>query len=412
MRKSPSFLSGAAARHLQAALGVAGALASLLPATAARADDHAGHAGHAMAARPAKVELGTAAAFGPDGRLYAVSKDGGHLLLAWSADDGASWSAPLKVNAQPEAIAADGDNAPRIAFTPRGELLVSWTRPLPRPYTGEIRLARLAPGAEGFAEPITVHRDRAEITHRFPSLIADPAGRVTVLWVDKRDQEAAKAKKQPYRGAAIYAAVSDDGGRSFAPERRVADYSCECCRIALTLDRDGAPLALWRHVFAPNERDHALARLRPDGTPEAVTRATFDRWQVDACPHHGPALAVDGAGTRHAVWFNQRDGDARVFYGRLKADGVEGQMPVGGPRAAHADIAVAGGVVAIAWKEFDGEQTRLRALRSTDGGRSFAPLELAASAGNTDQPRLLARGDRLYAFWRQADQGFKLYPLP
>lgn len=383
------------------------ATAGLLPPLAA-AHDAAMH----TAARPARAELATAAAFGPDGTLYAVSKDGEHLQLFRSGDDGASWRGPLKVNARPEPIAADGDSQPRIAFNRDGDLLVSWTKPLPRPYTGEIRLARLPAGGAAFDEPITVHRDRAEITHRFQNILAGPDGRVTAVWIDKRDQEAARGRKQPYRGAAIYAAVSADGGRSFAPETRVADHACECCRIALTADRDGTPIALWRHVFAPNERDHAIARLKPDGAPEAVARATFDRWQVDACPHHGPALAVDEAGTRHAAWFNVREGEGRVFYGRIGAAGVEGQMPVGGPRAAHADIATADGVLAIVWKEFDGERNRLRGLRSTDGGRSFAPLELAATAGATDQPRLLARAGRLYAFWRQADEGFRLYPLP
>ena len=383
------------------------ATAGLLPPLAA-AHDAAMH----TAARPARAELATAAAFGPDGTLYAVSKDGEHLQLFRSGDDGASWRGPLKVNARPEPIAADGDSQPRIAFNRDGDLLVSWTKPLPRPYTGEIRLARLPAGGAAFDEPITVHRDRAEITHRFQNILAGPDGRVTAVWIDKRDQEAARGRKQPYRGAAIYAAVSADGGRSFAPETRVADHTCECCRIALTADRDGTPIALWRHVFAPNERDHAIARLKPDGAPEAVARATFDRWQVDACPHHGPALAVDEAGTRHATWFNVREGEGRVFYGRIGAAGVEGQMPVGGPRAAHADIATADGVLAIVWKEFDGERNRLRGLRSTDGGRSFAPLELAATAGAADQPRLLARAGRLYAFWRQADEGFRLYPLP
>lgn len=381
----------------------------LFGAGPALAHDAAMHQG---ASRPARAELATAAAFGPDGQLYAVSKDGGHLQLIRSHDDGNRWSAPIRVNAEPEPIAADGDSQPRIAFNRDGDLLVSWTKPLPRPYTGEIRLARLPAGAAAFDAPITVHRDRAEITHRFQNILAGPDGRVTAVWIDKRDQEAAKAKREPYRGAAIYAAVSTDGGRSFAPETRVADHSCECCRIALAADRDGAPVALWRHVFAPDERDHAIARLKPDGSPERVDRATYDRWRVDACPHHGPALAVDEAGTRHATWFNVKDGEGRVFYGRIGVNTVKGQIPVGGPRAAHADIATAGGVLAIVWKEFDGEQNRLRGMRSTDGGQHFETFEIAATPGAADQPRALVKGDKLYAFWRQANEGFRLYPLP
>ncbi|HMV18911.1 MAG TPA: exo-alpha-sialidase [Rhodocyclaceae bacterium] len=386
----------------------------LFPLLAALTLPAAAHEGHDQgpAARPARIELATAAAFGPDGQLHIVAKDGAHLVWRHSPDLGATWSAPQHVNMQAESIAADGDSQPRIAFNRDGELLVTWTKPLPKPYTGEIRLARLPRDGSAFDAPITVHRDQAEITHRFQNLIVAPDGRVTVVWIDKRDQEAARLAQKPWRGAGVYSAISDDGGRSFQPERKLAEHSCECCRIALALDPDGTPVALWRHVFAPNERDHALARLKADGTPEAVQRATFDRWRVDACPHQGPALAIAADGVRHAVWFNQRDGEGRVFYGRPTSAGVNGQRPVGGPAAAHADIAVLGRRVVLLWKEFDGERTRLRAQRSDDDGRHFdPPQELDATAGASDQPRLLTRDGRAYAFWRTAD-AFRVVPLP
>lgn len=360
-------------------------------------------------------ELGSSALFAPDGQLLAVSKQGDHVLLYRSGDAGQTWSAPAVVNAAPEPISADGENRPKLALTRDGAVLVTWTRPLGKPYSGAIRLARAEDG-KTFAPPLTVHRDLAEITHRFESLAVGPDDTVLVTWIDKRDLEAAQASKTPYRGAAIYSAVSHDGGKSFAPERKVADHSCECCRIAVTHDRDGAPLLFWRQVFAPNERDHALARLKPDGTPEAVQRATFDRWKIDGCPHHGPSLAVDGQGRRHGVWFNEKDGAGRVHYGRLVDDGdglrVEGQRSVGGPRAAHADLIVAGRSLAIAWKEFDGERTRLHAQVSQDGGQTFLAQELAATEGASDQPRLLARGEALYAFWRTEKEHFRVLRLP
>jgi hypothetical protein len=365
-------------------------------------------------AKKVKVELGASAAFAPDGLLYAVAKQGEHLLLYRSNNEGVSWSAPVVVNAQPETISADGENRPKLAFAKDGGLLVSWTKPLSKPNTGEIRLARSDDG-ERFSVPITVHQDRAEITHRFESMLVAGDGRVLLAWIDKRDLEKAKAGKEAYRGAAIYAAVSTDGGRSFQPEKKLADHSCECCRLTSASDADGAPLFMWRHVFAPNERDHAIVRIKADGSPEAVQRATFDRWKIDGCPHHGPSLAVDAAGVRHAVWFNQKDGEGRVFYGRLGTDvgatSVDGQRAVGGARAEHADLAVAGKRVAIVWKEFDGEQAKLRAELSDDGGKTFRVLDLAASAGPSDQPRALAHGEKLYAFWRSEREGMRVFRL-
>lgn len=368
----------------------------------------------AMDMKAQRPEPGTSAAFSPAGTLYAVGKKGEHVLLHRSDDEGATWQLPVVVNVRPEAVAADGEGRPKIAFASDGAILVSWTHPLGKPYSGEVRLARTEDG-KNFSAPITVHRDRAEITHRFDSLLAAPDGRVLVAWIDKRDMEAAKEAKTAYRGAAIYAAISRDGGRSFEPERKVADHSCECCRIASALDWDGVPLLMWRHVFSPNERDHAVSRIQPDGSPAGLQRATFDHWKIDGCPHHGPSLAVDTDGVRHAVWFNQKDGEGQVFYGQIPGSGSEGhvygQRRVGGASAAHADLAVSGRRVAIVWKEFDGQQTLLRAEISDDAGNSFRSLELAVATGASDQPRALVRGDALYGFWRSEREGMRLFRL-
>ncbi len=409
-------------RFLAALLATGAALATA--ASVCLADAPHAHAPAASQTTPppmrkaARPELGTSAAFAPDGGLYAVSKEGEHLLLQRSSDEGQSWSPPVTVNAQPEAISADGENRPKIAFAHDGAILVTWTKPLGKPYSGEIRLARAADG-QHFDPPITVHRDRAEITHRFESLLVGGDGRVTVAWIDKRDLiaagKSAPSSAAPYRGAAIYAATSTDNGRGFQPERKIADHSCECCRIAAATDTDGAPLLMWRHVFESGERDHAFTRLNTDGAPQAIQRATFDHWKLDGCPHHGPSLAVDASGARHAIWFNQKDGAGHVFYGRLENSGdtlaVAGQRPIGGPRAEHADLATAGTQLAIVWKEFDGEKTRLRAEISDDGGHTFHALELAATDGASDQPRALTRGNELFAFWRSEREGMRVFRL-
>ncbi|MBK7464929.1 MAG: exo-alpha-sialidase [Betaproteobacteria bacterium] len=365
--------------------------------------------------KAARPELGTSAAFAADGSLLVVAKQGEQVMLYRSTDEGRSWSAPAAVNAQSEAFSANGENRPKIAFAADGGLLVSWAHSFGAGHNGNIRLARADDG-EHFGAPQTVHKDTAEITHSFESMLTTPDNKVILAWIDKRDSEAAKASQTPYRGSGIYAAVSNDGGRTFQPEFKLADHACECCRLTSALDRDGSPLFMWRHVYAPNERDHAIARLKPDGTLESVKRATFDRWQVDGCPHHGPSLVVDAQGVRHAVWFNQKEGDGHVYYGRLVAQGdelqVEGQLTVGGPRAAHADLGSAGGKLAIAWKEFDGERTQLQAMRSDDGGKTFRTQPLGATDGASDQPRVIRRGEALFAFWRTEKEGFRLFPLP
>jgi hypothetical protein len=159
-------------------------------------------------------------------------------------------------------------------------------------------------------------------------------------------------------------------------------------------------MAMWRHVFAPNERDHGIALVGP--TVKTPVRATLDRWAVDACPHHGPGLAPAAAGGYHAVWFGQRQGTMGVRYGRLAPDGSATADVRALPDAAaeHAAIAAVGSTVAVAWRSFDGQATRWRAWVSTDDGGRFALRELGRSSGHTDHPLLVQQGSRILAVWR------------
>jgi hypothetical protein len=358
----------------------------------------------ANAATMDRPAFGTSAAVDNAGRLWVAyahpAGSAGQVVLQRSDDSGGTWQTPVRVNAAVEPVAADGENRPKLAFGPGGEIYVTWTSPTSAQFTGDIRFARSLDGGKTFSAPTVVHRDRQLITHRFESLLVDPQGRLWVAWVDKRDLKVAEEAKRAYRGAAIYYAHSDDRGATWSGDTKLADSSCECCRVALAADGQGRVAALWRHVFEPNERDHAFAFL---GAPQAaVERATVDRWRVDACPHQGPSLAFGPDGTRHAVWFNQVDGQGRAFYGQLgrQAPSNVRTLPTG---ATHADLAVVGRTIAVAWKRFDGNVTKIESLISTDAGRSFAPGPSLQTSGDSDQPRLVTTGQRILVVWRNAD---------
>jgi hypothetical protein len=279
-------------------------------------------------------------------------------------------------------------------------------------------MVRSSDGGHTFSAPFTVHADRQVITHRFQSVGFDAQGVLHTLWIDKRDGEAARAaaggQRSAYVGAAIYRNESRDGGASFGPDLKVAEHSCECCRIALAPTPEGQLGALWRHVFA-GERDHAFLRLggasAASAAPAEPVRASRDGWKLEVCPHHGPGLASAAHGGFHAVWFGERDGAAGVRYGRLGADG----QPLGAvqrlPDAAaeHADVMSAGQRVAIVWRSYDGQAFHLRAWVSHDDGEHFSLRELASTALDNDHPRLASGGGdasgsaRLVVVWRTED---------
>lgn len=362
----------------------------------------AGHAGHGAAKRA--PELGSAAAFDARGRLWLIGVEDARVAVRRSADAGATWSAAGALTDGKEPVSADGENRPKIAFGPQGQIYATWTMPTSPRYTADIRFARSLDDGATWSAPRTVHADRELITHRFDSLIVDRAGRLFVTWIDKRDLERHKRDGLDYAGAAVYYAVSDDAGASWRGDFKLADHTCECCRIALALDADGSAVALWRHVFAGSERDHAMARLDPAGASAAVERATFDRWKIDACPHHGPALAIDERGARHAVWFNHAGDAPGAFYGRLGNGKVAGVLPLG-KDAEHPDLSVQGKSIRIVWKRFDGERNVIESRSSHDGGASWTAATLASTRGGADHPRLAARGQDAWLVWRTQDDG-------
>jgi hypothetical protein len=354
--------------------------------------------------------LATGAAFAPDGRLWVVgvTAQGKLYTQSTSFPGPARWTAPNELDNGGDPISADGENRPKIAFGPKGWAVITYTQPLPTPYAGLIRMMRSEDGGSTFTPPFTVHDDRQPITHRFESVAFDGQGHLHTVWIDKRDQK----RGVSYVGAALYKKVSIDGGRSFGPDQKLADHSCECCRIAMATDARGRLHGVWRHVFDTQTRDHAFADLQ--AKPGQPVRATHDQWQINACPHHGPGLArawpdeIRPEGF-HLVWFGVRDGVAGVRYARLASDGqpmADTVRLIPDPAAEHADVLAHGSTVAIVWRSYAQGRTSLKLWRSTDGGRHFETITLDQQTGPNDHPRLAQSGASMAVVWRILDRTF------
>ncbi len=396
-----------------------------------------GHGGMAAgkSERKPKPQLGIGTAFAPDGALWWVGLNAENQLVIQSAPIAVAaqatgaralqWSAPRVLDTAGDPISADGENHPKLLFGSNATVLIAYTRPLPKPNTGWVRMLRSNDGGKTFSKPFTVHADQQDITHRFESIGFDAKGVLHTIWIDKRDLEGAPklGNKSSYRGAAIYRNVSLDGGASFGPDTKVADHSCECCRIALAQGGDGVLHAMWRHVFEPDVRDHAFTALGPTPsaataatatttptlvlTPAPTVRATFDDWHVNGCPHHGPGLAAAADGGFHTVWFGIRQQGseqvAGVRYARLKADGSPDAATVRrlpDERAEHASVMAHGQRVAIVWRSSDGMVSTLKAWLSADDGQTFTERKLAQVHGDNDFARPVQHGARMAVLWR------------
>jgi thiol-disulfide isomerase/thioredoxin len=356
--------------------------------------------------------------FDDTGTLWVVFEQNGHAWVSRSRNAGGSFDTPVRVNAEPEVIETNGENRPKILVdSSRNTVYVSWTQKTEGQFTGDIRFSRSTDGGRQFEPPRTVNDDGLLTSHRFESLHLTDSGHLYVTWLDKRDLEAARAAGGAYRGSAVYYTVSADQGAGFAPNRKVADHSCECCRIATAPHGEDGVALLWRHVFEGSVRDHAVAVIDPGGVVSEPARATDDEWRIEACPHHGPALAApeDGGQDYHMAWFSNGERHQGIHYGRHDletARTVAVHEVDGRPGAGHPQLMVHQGTIHLVWKHFDGLLTRLLVIRSSDGGDSWSePVTMLETENSSDHPLLLEGPDGPVAAWWTRVEGFRMARL-
>ncbi len=364
----------------------------------------------------AKQQLSTSAIFDERGTLWLAQVQDGFVLVSHSEDQGKSFSSAVKVNTEPEHVAASGETRPKILLAKNGNIYISYTQSLDIPYAGNIRFSRSVDGGKSFSAPFTVNDNLDAITHRFEAMGLNARGEIYLAWLDKRDAVAAKNKGEQYSGISVYYAKSDDEGKSFQTNIRAAEHTCECCRVAMAIDKEGTPVIVWRHIFGKNIRDHGLTKLSGKVDETTVQRVTFDNWEVEACPHHGPALSIAGD-VYHMAWFNHGPEHSGLFYAH-SADGgktFSDPLTIGSSpnQAGHAAVLSIGKNVYLAWKEFDGEASAIKTMRSNDGGASWGAVQkIAETHDMSDHPLLIANHDQVYLSWSTLLEGYRLIALP
>lgn len=359
-------------------------------------------------ARPLDCATVATPAFSPDGGLWLAWVGESHVWVARSLDRGRTFSIPARVTAAPAAIDDNGENRPKVVVDGKSRVIVAWTVKGAKPYTGLVYVARSEDGGVTFGPPTSPGDEAQPVSMRFAATTLGADDRLYVAWIDKRRSGPA------YRGAALAVAWSDDGGATFSPTVIAGDHSCECCRLAMASKRGGLPVLMWRGIFPPNIRDHAAMTFATPDRPGAPVRVADDAWAVDACPHHGPDLAL-AQDSWHAVWYTQGANRTGAFYAR-GGDGVAFTVPMplgdqGGP-ASHPAVAAAGSRVVLAWKAFDGTTVGIRAMSSPDEGLTWSPpATIATTMGASDHPILVGDGHSIFLSWLTRAEGWRLVPV-
>jgi len=352
--------------------------------------------------------------FVPDGSLLVAFAAGGHVLVARSTDLGRTFTPSVAVNAQPMRLDSGPDARPKIVVTREGRIVVAFGTFKDSAFNGQVFMSYSRDGGATFAPPQPLTADQE--SQRFETVALDVDGSVFFAWLDKRNRAPAKLRGESYAGAALAFAWSKDGGASAWETRIAYDNTCECCRLGVAFTGPGRPVVLFRKIFEGGIRDHAVVTFSDPTTPGPIRRVSVDDWRIDACPHHGPSLAIAADGTYHAAWYTNSRTRRGLFYARSADEGASFSAPMAigaaDRRASNPALLAMNGGVWLAWKEFDGEETAVKVMVSRDNGVTFtAPVTAARTAQASDHPLLISNGHQVFLSWMSEGEGYRLLPL-
>jgi hypothetical protein len=349
----------------------------------------------------------------PNGELLLSWTANGVVSVARSHDLGKTFTPAVKIAEHGKSLDTGADARPQIAADHQGNVFLAYAFFKDSHWNAQINTVRSTDGGNTFSTPSSLVQDSS--SQRFPSVLIRPDHSIFIAWIDKRLVAAAKQGGAKRLGGSIAYSFSNDGGNTFQPEQFANENSCECCRIGASLDRQRQPVIAYRAIFPGGIRDQATQVISAKGA-QAIRRVSDDDWKTDACPHHGPSIAVSESGTFHVAWYTQGSKRSGVFYANSNNQGLSYSKPVRigaeGANVSRPYLLALGQQVWMVWKEFDGNDSSVYLKQSSDDGKTWlAPKMIAKTSGYSDHPLLVSQQDTVFLSWLTRADGYQLHQV-
>lgn len=326
---------------------------------------------------------------------------------------GDAWSEPRTV-ASGSGFFVNWADFPSIIETSGGALVAHWMdRSGPGTYAYDVRVSQSVDGGATWSDSFRPHEDGTETEHGFVSLVREPDGGFSAVWLDGRNFELAAADHDaPESGAemTLRSRRYDVDGVAH-PEQLLDARICDCCQTSAAYVGDTLMVA-YRDRSADEVRDISVVTRGSSGWSEPVAVGD-DQWMIPGCPVNGPSVAA--AGDLGAVaWFGLVDGTPEVkvaFTGDQGASfGAPALVERGSIQAAtlgRVDLEwVSTDTVLVSWLTAVGPDAEIR-YRTVDIDGAMGPVNVLAetsSSRSSGFPRIARTGEGVVFVWRQLDE--------
>lgn len=350
------------------------------------------------------------------GRAFAVYADETQIYLLRYDPAIGRWSAPVQVTRGLEEWHAVA-RAPQLATDGDGALVVVWEDDRnsgSEPGLGSDIYAAACDGATLVCtdQNVRVNDDETHSDQRRPQ-VSRRGSQVAVLWEDPR--EAGLEAQQ------IYAALSEDGGRSWGANVRVSVPGPEgldgAAHPGVAYAADGSLFATWEQRTGSSTAPADIYAARKQGSgwerPERVDRAPARTRAL------APALAAGDAGV-FVVWQDHRSGSYNSDLYSARFDGAgwqERAVSTAAGRQAQPALAVSGQRVRAVWQDTRrGEPDLFTATWLGDGWSEATQVNTNTGRSPVQMaPALASAGGVTYAVFldsRDGDNELWLSTLP
>ena len=325
--------------------------------------------------------------------------------LRFAVRSGGRWSEPGTI-VESDSFFVNWADFPSLVALPDGSWIVHWLARVPGGvYAYHVRLAVSRDRGATWSRPITAHHDRSPQEHGFVSMVPWDDSTAALVWLDGREMKVTGASHEGEGDMTLRFSTVTSRGR-LGEEELLDARTCECCQTALARTASGL-VAAYRDRSPEEIRDIAVMR-RVGGTWTDPAHVAQDNWHYPGCPVNGPALSASGD-TVAIAWFTAPGNEGRVYAAFSFDGGASWGRPArmdDGKPLGRVDVELLpdGGAL-VTWLESGREKAEVRARRVRAGGQALRSWRVTESsdARSSGFPRTLRIGDEILFAWTSAE---------